>query len=240
MILNEPAAQKEAFNLASLLTNVNPYNLSKPDIHRRAVATNDDILEAFSGLRIGLRILINPKFFSSFATSTRTREGEFCESIKKGLPTIANPVYGYSAPAKSGAGIGLPLKSKAIQTPLASFFVSAYTHTSTMVGCMGLPSGRLVTLDASKANSVQSTASKIGLFCGGYIPTSKEAANMATTPTQNPQFIWLIAAVRRDMPTITAKIHHIAAETEQEARRILARDHVCFFAGRIRTGGAHA
>ena len=89
MILNEPAAQKEAFNLASLLTNVNPYNLSKPDIHRRAVATNDDILEAFSGLRIGLRILINPKFFSSFATSTRTREGEFCESIKKGLPTIA-------------------------------------------------------------------------------------------------------------------------------------------------------
>ncbi|MCF0350995.1 host cell division inhibitor Icd-like protein [Klebsiella pneumoniae] len=55
------------------------------------------------------------------------------------------------------------------------------------------------------------------------------------------------------MPTITAKIHHIAAETEQEARRILARDHVCFFAGRIlardhvcffagriRTGGAHA
>ncbi len=28
---------------------------------------------------------------------------------------------------------------------------------------------------------------------------------MATTPTQNPQFIWIIAAVRRDMPTITAK-----------------------------------
>ena len=59
---------------------------------------------------------------------------------------------------------------------------------------------------------------------------------MATTPTQKPQFIWIIAAVRRDMPTITAKIHHIAAETEQEARRSLARDHVCFFAGRIRTG----
>ncbi|XHF53476.1 MAG: host cell division inhibitor Icd-like protein [Enterobacter roggenkampii] len=55
---------------------------------------------------------------------------------------------------------------------------------------------------------------------------------LATTPTQNPQFIWLIAAVRRDMPTITAKIHHIAAETEREARRTLARDHVCFFAGR--------
>lgn len=61
---------------------------------------------------------------------------------------------------------------------------------------------------------------------------------MATTPTQNPQFIWIIAAVRRDMPTITAKIHHITPESEQEARRTLARDHVCFFAGRIRLGVA--
>lgn len=70
VILNEPAAQKEAFNLASLLTNVNPQNLikpkvvndyllsivmakdlaklslnlSKPDIHARGMTTNDDIL----------------------------------------------------------------------------------------------------------------------------------------------------------------------------------------------------
>ncbi|MCQ6644811.1 hypothetical protein NO371_22945 [Escherichia coli] len=70
MILNEPAAQKEAFNLANLLTNVNPYNLikpkvangcllsivmvndlaklslnlTKPDIHARGMTTNDDIL----------------------------------------------------------------------------------------------------------------------------------------------------------------------------------------------------
>ena len=63
MILRKSAVQKEAINLAGLLANVNPQNLIKPDIHRRAVATNYDILEAFSGLRIGLRILINPKFF---------------------------------------------------------------------------------------------------------------------------------------------------------------------------------
>ncbi|EOT2134754.1 host cell division inhibitor Icd-like protein [Escherichia coli] len=240
MILNEPAAQKEAFNLASLLTNVNPYNLSKPDIHRRAVATNDDILEAFSGLRIGLRILINPKFFSSFATSTRTREGEFSESIKKSLPLCGNTVYGYKAPHKTGAGIRTPQAIEAIHDAPASFFVSAHTHTLSMVGCMGLTSVRLVSLIASSPNPVQSTASELRTSGGGYKPSIKEAAIMATTPTQNPQFIWLIAAVRRDMPTITAKIHHIAAETEQEARRILARDHVCFFAGRIRTGGAHA
>ncbi|MDM4926013.1 ash family protein [Escherichia coli] len=158
-ILNEPAAQKEAFNLASLLTNVNPYNLSKPDIHRRAVATNDDILEAFSGLRIGLRILINPKFFSSFATSTRTREGEFCESIKKGLPTIANPVYGYSAPAKSGAGIGVPITC-IVPTRTKRVFLSAkFLRTQIMVGWMRLPKGRPVSIQAGYANLVQLTTS---------------------------------------------------------------------------------
>ncbi|EMM6764530.1 host cell division inhibitor Icd-like protein [Pluralibacter gergoviae] len=63
---------------------------------------------------------------------------------------------------------------------------------------------------------------------------------LATTPTQKPQFIWIIAAVRRDMPTITAQIHHIVASSEREARRSLARDHVCFFAGRIRVEVSHA
>ncbi|MBD8302909.1 host cell division inhibitor Icd-like protein [Klebsiella pneumoniae] len=63
---------------------------------------------------------------------------------------------------------------------------------------------------------------------------------MATTPTQNTQFIWIIAAVRRDMPTIKTQIHHITAHSECEARRSLVRDHVCFFAGRIRLEVAHA
>ncbi|EFA9248462.1 ash family protein [Escherichia coli] len=242
MILNEPAAQKEAINLAGLLANVNPYNLSKPDIHRRAVATNDDILEAFSGLRIGLRILINPKFFSSFATSTRTREGEFCASIKKGLPTIANPVYGYSAPAKSGAGRGNPNTLRATQTPKASFFVSDhYAHqisglvrTVSMVALVGLRSRRPVSFVSGISTPANVTAISERGNSGGDSLNTKEAAIMATTPTQKPSFIWLIAAVRRDMPTITAKIHHIAAETEKEARRSLAQDHVCFFAGRIR------
>ncbi|HBR1848120.1 TPA: host cell division inhibitor Icd-like protein [Klebsiella quasipneumoniae subsp. quasipneumoniae] len=63
---------------------------------------------------------------------------------------------------------------------------------------------------------------------------------MATTPTQNTQFIWIIAAVRRDMPTIKTQIHHITAHSERESRRSLVRDHVCFFAGRIRLEVAHA
>ncbi|PLF79329.1 host cell division inhibitor Icd-like protein [Klebsiella quasipneumoniae] len=240
MILRKSAVQKEAINLAGLLANVNPQNLIKPDIHRRAVATNYDILEAFSGLRIGLRILINPKFFSHFVTSTRTREGEFCASIKKGLPTIANPVYGYSAPAKSGAGIGVLQLSTAHNRAKCGFFVCVARLHPSMVGWARASKDAPVSVEAGTPTSFSSPPA-IGVFGGDYIHHSTEAAAMlATTPTQNPQFIWLIAAVRRDMPTITAKIHHIAAETEQEARRILARDHVCFFAGRIRTGGAHA
>ncbi|EFA3696892.1 ash family protein [Escherichia coli] len=290
MILNEPAAQKEAFNLASLLTNVNPYNLikpkvangcllsivmvnglakhslnlTKPDIHARGMTTNDDILN--QKIITSKKLIVGNKFpllaggmnwiatvvnrsTSTFETNTRaledflgvvTREGEYSESIKKGLPTIANPVYGYSAPAKSGAGIGVPVIIRAHNTRHACFFVPR-SYTPSMVDCMGAEQSAPVSLIPGYANPVQFTTSEIGVSGGGYQDHESEAAYMlATTPTQNPQFIWLIAAVRRDMPTITAKIHHIAAESERDARRSLVRDHVCFFAGRIRTGGAHA
>lgn len=299
MILNEPAAQKEAFNLANLLTNVNPYNLikpkvangcllsivmvndlaklslnlTKPDIHARGMTTNDDILN--QEIITSKKLIVGNKFpllaggmnwiatvvnrsTSTFATNTRaledllgvvTREGEYSESIKKGLPTIANTVYGYSAPAKSGAGRGNPNTLRATQTPKASFFVSDHhahqisglVRTVSMVALVGLRSRRPVSFVSGISTPANVTAiSERGNSGGDSLNTKEAAAMLATTPTQKPSFIWLIAAVRRDMPTITAKIHHIAAETEQEARRILARDHVCFFAGRIRTGGAHA
>ncbi|CAM8484249.1 Fructokinase [Citrobacter freundii] len=183
----------------------------------------------------------------SFETSTRVREGEFLESIKKGLPTIANPVYGYSAPAKSGAGIGVLVMLQATHdAPSVFFCVLASAHLfpsdmaiahvaqKVMVGWMGAERSAPVSCNAGYANPVQLTTSEIGVSGGGNKSQLQEAAIMATTPTQNPQFIWLIAAVRRDMPTITAQIYHIAAPSEHEARRTLARDHVCFFAGRIR------
>ncbi|HBV0090291.1 TPA: host cell division inhibitor Icd-like protein [Klebsiella pneumoniae] len=278
MILLKSAVQKEAFNLAGLLANVSPKNLTKPNIHRRAVATNYDILEAFSGLRIGLRILINPKFFSHFVTSTREKvfsdnttpvenysavlsfrsitrpSGEFSDCIKKGSAYRSdhqrgNQCYSPNVAAKSATGRENPNTLRATQTPKASFFVSDhYAHlisglarTKSMVALVGLRSRRPVSFVSGILTPANVTAILERENSGGDSLNTKEAAAMlATTPTQNPQFIWLIAAVRRDMPTITAKIHHIAAETEQEARRTLARDHVCFFAGRIRTGGEHA
>lgn len=170
----------------------------------------------------------------SFRRSTRVHEGEFSESIKKGLPTIANPVYGYSAPAKSGAGIGVLQLSTAHNRAKCGFFVCVARLHPSMVGWARASKDAPVSVEAGTPTSFSSPP-VIGVFGGDFKHHSTEAAAMlATTPTQNPQFIWLIAAVRRDMPTITAKIHHIAAESEHEARRTLARDHVCFFAGRIR------
>ena len=191
---------------------------------------------------------------STLATSTRTREGEFCESIKKGSAYRSdhqqeNQCYSPHVAAKSATGRGNPNTLRATQTPKASFFVSNhYAHlisglarTVSMVALVGLRSRRPVSFVSGISTPANVTAISERGNSGGDSLNTKEAAYMlATTPTQKPSFIWLIAAVRRDMPTITAKIHHIAAETEQEARRSLARDHVCFFAGRIRTGGAHA
>ncbi|HAJ7598531.1 TPA: ash family protein [Escherichia coli] len=222
MILNEPAAQKEAFNLASLLTNVNPYNLIKPKV------VNDYLLS-----------IVMAKELAKISLNLSKPD---IHALKKSLPLCGNTVYGYSAPAKSGAGRGNPNTLRATQTPKASFFVSDhYAHqisglvrTVSMVALVGLRSRRPVSFVSGISTPANVTAISERGNSGGDSLNTKEAAIMATTPTQKPQFIWIIAAVRRDMPTITAKIHHIAAETEQEARRILARDHVCFFAGRIR------
>lgn len=253
-------AQKRAFPLAGLMyANVNVQGVGE----RAQNETNYDVyhppVSFESGAwgrtyEAGITVPANASSsFSrrgdeeSFETSTRACESEFSESIKKrfhseflesikkGLLTIASPVYGYRAPAKSGAGIGV-LITCIVPTRTKRVFLSAkFLHTQFMVGWMGLPKGRPVSIQAGYANLVQLTTSlRLASLGGEFSIHCIEAAIMATTPTQHPQFIWLIAAVRRDMPTITAKIHHVAAEAEREARRTLAPDHVCFFAGRIR------
>ncbi|EIA0306106.1 host cell division inhibitor Icd-like protein [Escherichia coli] len=227
-----------------IATNSDVWNLSKPDICHRQIFTNLGVFgrsthahECEAGITAPANA--SPSFYrrgdEEFSEKyRRAREGEFSESIKKSLPTIANPVYGYSAPAKSGVGIGVPVIIRAHNTRHACFFVPR-SYTCSMVDCMGAEQSAPVSLIPGYANPVQFTTSEIGVSGGGSQNHESEAAAMlATIPTQNPQFIWLIAAVRRDMPTITAKIYHIAAESEHEARRTLARDHVCFFAGRIR------
>ncbi|MXG74694.1 immunity protein [Escherichia coli] len=103
------------------------------------------------------------------------------ESIKKGLPTIANPVYGYSAPAKSGVGIGVPVIIRAHNTRHACFFVPR-SYTCSMVDCMGAEQSAPVSLIPGYANPVQFTTSEIGVSGGGSYPLHTEAAIMATVP----------------------------------------------------------
>lgn len=164
---------------------------------------------------------------------------------KKGLPVSMAPVYRYQVPAKSGAGRGnLKIKSKAITDAESVFFIvaaPAYFYIgqqcrySSMVALIGQPKGWPVAFDAGISTPVSVTTLERGNSGGDSLHKSKEIIIMMTTPTQtHPQFIWIIAAVRRDCPTSKPVLHPISAVSEREARRILARDHVCFFAGRIR------
>lgn len=186
-------------------------------------------------------------FWNRNSDSFNTCSKNFCESIKNGLMFYVIQVYGYYAPAKSGAGIGVPESLQATyDAPCVFFCVVNSVHPffcvagiirvahKIMVGWMGAEKSAPVSCNAGYANPVQSTTSEIGVSGGGFQTQLQEAATMATTPTQNPQFIWIIAAIRRDSQSVTVKIFHVTAISEREARCNLVRDHVCFFAGRIR------
>lgn len=114
---------------------------------------------------------------------------------KKGLRPDGIPVYGYSAPAKSGAGIGVLVMIKATHDAPSVFFCAVNpTHDffsdaviiraahKIMVGWMGASSEAPVSLIAGYANPVQSTTSKIGVFGGGVKTTIKEAAKWLLPP----------------------------------------------------------
>ncbi|EEV0582182.1 hypothetical protein B9H19_002192 [Escherichia coli] len=89
--------------------------------------------------------------------------------------------YTEAIPYKTGIGITTPQELEAIHDAPASFFVSTYTHTSTMVGCMGPTSVGLVSSNASCGNPVQSTASELTTSGGGYNPKVRGAFHMAVS-----------------------------------------------------------
>ncbi|HEE0063698.1 TPA: host cell division inhibitor Icd-like protein [Citrobacter braakii] len=199
--------------------------------------------------RGGKIFLTSPRDAGNLCTSTRKHGSEFLESIKKGSAYRSdhqqgNQCYSPNVAAKSATGRGNPSKQKAIPDAESVFFcIVATAHLSnagkirtlSMVALVGRRSRLPDSFCSGISTPANVTAiSERGNSGGDSLKQKEAAAMLATTHTQNPQFIWLIAAVRRDTPTITAKIHHIAAETEKEARRSLAQDHVCFFAGRIR------
>lgn len=66
----------------------------------------------------------------------------------------------------------------------------------------------------------------------------KEAATMATTLTPtHPEFCFLFAAIRRTALTATPCMLRTVADSEHSARRLLARDYILSFAGRLPVQG---
>ncbi|HBR2587491.1 TPA: ash family protein [Klebsiella pneumoniae] len=136
---------------------------------------------------------------------------------KKGLRTDGIPVYGYSAPAKSGAGIGVLITLKATHDAPSVFFCAvSLTHpfferwyiiqrlSRAMVAQAGASSEAPVSFRAGYANPVWATTSEIGVSGGGVTRYLKEAALCWLLPL--PKFrnlsglSPLFAAICRQLP----------------------------------------
>lgn len=103
-----------------------------------------------------------------------------------------------------------------------------------MVAQAGLTSVRPVSSKAGISTPVWATTHKRGNFGGSNNQYLLEAATMATTLTPtHPTFCFLFAAVRRSALTAAPRIVRTVADSEHNARRLLARDYVLSFAGRL-------
>lgn len=114
---------------------------------------------------------------------------------KKGLPFVPNQVYGYSVPAKSGAGIGvLKILKATYDAPSVFFYVVGLTHpffgrwciiqrlSRAMVAQAGASSEAPVSFRAGYANPVWATTCEIGVSGGSVTRYLKEAAKCWLLP----------------------------------------------------------
>ncbi|EGE4741245.1 TPA_asm: host cell division inhibitor Icd-like protein [Salmonella enterica] len=115
---------------------------------------------------------------------------------KKDLPIESHPDYGYCAPAKSGAGRRNLCNSMAIQTPIASFFVSCFRtpidsgniRAESMVALAGQLSGWPVSIEAGIPTPVNVTTNQERRNSGGESINSMEAATwLLPQPCHNRQ-----------------------------------------------------
>ncbi|WP_261409525.1 host cell division inhibitor Icd-like protein [Serratia quinivorans] len=168
-----------------------------------------------------------------------------------GLPPCPALRYSPPAVAKSTAGRRNPSYFKATQhAPGVFFYVVAfvrsffarwmlcYRSSQTMVAQAGQPSGWPVPLKAGIPTPVWATTHKCRNFGGSNNLYFKEAATMATTLTPtHPEFCFLFAAIRRTALTATPCMLRAVADSEHSARRLLARDYILSFAGRLPVQG---
>ncbi|WP_049085538.1 ash family protein [Klebsiella grimontii] len=182
------AAQGKSLSLAGLMyTKVNALRVVR---HRGNRSKPVTLRATDSGVQNAWR-----NFVASNRDAFHTCSKEFFESIKKDLMFYVIPVYGYSAPAKSGAGIGVLVKLSAIHDAPSVFFcvvssvhpffsgsVSFRTCIRIMVGWAGASSEAPVSDNAGYANPVQSITSEIGVSGDGFNPLLSEAATCRLLP----------------------------------------------------------
>ncbi len=181
---------RSAENLADWLSKVVTENLSKLDIESAGMLTNVDIGSGEMMTNDDMPRLCEDKNVPS--------SQEFSDSIKKGLQSHCPSIYGYRAPAKSGAGISLPEMIRATHDAPSVFFcvvnsvhpffsdtVIIRAARKIMVGCVGASSEAPGSLITGKANPAQFTTRQISLCGGGYIPLIKEAATWLLPSPKN-------------------------------------------------------
>ncbi|MCT6590640.1 host cell division inhibitor Icd-like protein [Pantoea dispersa] len=223
--------QSKGFPMAGLLSNVMAENLSKPDIQ----------LAKSLALRLTAAKAMMRKAVSYTIGSARHKH------LKNRLPSLQSSDYPHLALAKSSAGIGLPVITKATHdAPSVFFCVLNLSHPffsdaviiraayKVMVGWVVASSEAPVSFVSGKTNSAQSTTSKIGLFGGGCKNHTKEAAIMATTLAQaTPKFQFrFLALSRADMLAKPCRVS-VEATSEKEARRVLAPHFILSLAARL-------
>ncbi len=167
--------------------------------------------------------------------------------FKKRLFSGEPPVYCFLAAAKSAAGRRNPSYFKATRhAPRVFFYVVASVRHflaqrflcrcafKTMVAQAGQPSGWPVSLKAGIPTPVWATTPECRNSGGSSNRYFKESATMAATLiSARMQFTFIFAAVRRADTAARPCMLRTTAETESAARRLLARDYVLSFAGRL-------
>lgn len=166
------------------------------------------------------------------------------------LPVAASKKRRYSvlAGVNPPAGRRNPFNEyTATQTRPASFFVSCHratipsgkARTVSMVALVGQPKGWPVSVYAGIPTPASVTTLYERRNSGGdFVNQYAEAATMATTPTPlHPEYTFHFLAVRRSDRHDRPHRESVTAPDERTARRLLARDFVLLFAGRVPAQG---
>ncbi|WP_083962961.1 host cell division inhibitor Icd-like protein [Buttiauxella gaviniae] len=120
-------------------------------------------------------------------------------------------------------------------------YSAAYARTESMVALAGQLSGWPVSLYAGIATPVSVTTNHERCNSGGdSFVKYKEIIIMMTTPVSSHlQYTWLFLAVRRSDLSDLPHREEVIASDYPTARRLIARDHIAAFAGRLPVQEVH-